>query len=97
MAEFNIGDKRRLTMTFRDVAGDLTDPTTITFLMKEPDGTKTTYISGVNAEMVSVSTGVWRVDWVIEQEGVHNFEFKGTGTVVTAEEAAFRVRRRAVA
>ncbi len=96
MAEYNIGDKRRLTATFTDIDSVLTDPTDITFLMKEPDGTKTTHLSG-SAEVVAVSTGVWYVDWTITQEGIHNYEFKGTGAVVTAEERSFRVRRRAVA
>jgi hypothetical protein len=96
MAEYNIGDKRRLTATFKDINDVLTDPTDITFLMKEPDGTKTTHLSGGGIVTAS-STGVWYVDWTVTQEGIHNYEFKGTGAVVTAEESSFRVRRRAVA
>ena len=97
MAEYNIGDKRRLTATFKNISDVLTDPTTVTFLMLEPDGTKTTLISGADAEVVALSTGVWYVDWTITQACIHNYEFKGTGAVVTAEERSFRVRRRAVA
>lgn len=96
MAEYNIGDKRRLTATFKDIDDVLTDPTVITFIMKEPDGTSTSQVNG-DSVVVSSSTGVWYVDWTITQEGVHNYEFKGTGAVVTAEESSFRVRRRAVA
>ncbi len=97
MTEKNIGDKLRLTSTFRNINSVLTTPTTVTFVLKEPDETKTTYISGVNAEIVTESEGVLHVDWSITQEGVHNYEFKGVGLVDTAEEGSFRVRRRAVA
>ena len=96
MAEYNIGDKRRLTGTFRDINSVLTDPTDITFLIKEPDGTKTTHLSG-GGVVTALSLGVWYVDFTILQSGLHNYEFKGTGAVVTAEESSFRVRDRAVA
>jgi len=44
-----------------------------------------------------IQFSVWYVDFTITQEGIHSYEFKGTGAVVTAEESSFRVRRRAVA
>ena len=94
MSEYNVGDKRRLTGTFTDLAGALDDPTVITFRIKEPDGTITSHASG-GGIVTNISLGVWYVDFTITQEGIHNYEFIGTGDVVTAEESSFRVRRRA--
>ena len=68
-----VGDTRRLTATFTDISDAVIDPTTITFLMHEPDGTETSYVYGTDGENVKSSTGVYYVDWAITQAGWHRF------------------------
>ncbi len=73
--------------------GTLTDPTTVTFSITEPNGTQTTYVNGTDAEAVKDSTGVYYVDWTITQAGRHYWKWAGAGTVITAEEESFTVRK----
>ena len=77
----DVGDKCRVTCTFKNLAGADTDPTAITFKMLEPDGTVTTYVYGVDAELVKSATGIYYVDWTSDQAGRHLYRFIGTGTV----------------
>ena len=69
--------------------GTVTDPTTVTFKMTEPDGTVTTYINGTHAQNVKDSIGVYHVDFTITQAGRHFWEFAGTGALVQLEESSF--------
>ena len=77
---YDLGDTRRLQVTFKDIAGAVADPTTITFKMLEPDGTATTYVVP-NANVTKASTGIYFVDWEFTQRGRHKAEFIGTGVV----------------
>lgn len=90
---YDIGDTRRLTATFTNLAGAATDPTTVTFKVKVPDGTITTYIYGTHAELAKSATGVYYVDYSITQAGRYSYRFEGTGTVATAENGEFYARR----
>lgn len=92
MAIYDIGDGRRLTATFRDMAETPADPTTIGFTMTEPDGTTSTYAYGADAELVREAAGVFHVDWTITQAGRHHYKWTGAGDVIAAEEASFLVR-----
>ena len=58
MTIYDIGDRPTVTGTFTSSAGTLTDPTTVTVRVREPDGTETLYTSPV-ASIVNSSTGVW--------------------------------------
>ncbi len=91
MADYDIGDTRNLSVTF-SVGGSLTDPTTVTFKMKEPDGTETTYVFGTDPELTNPSTGVYTVSWPITQSGIHRYKFVATGTVEQAEQLTFLAR-----
>ena len=76
MTRENVGDKPRLRMEFRS-EGKLTDPTTITFVMLEPDGTKTTYTYALNPTvLVKDATGKYYVDYTIDQAGIHKFPLR---------------------
>lgn len=92
MTIYDVGDGRRLTATFRDINGQLADPTTVTFRMTTPDGATTEYGYGVDAELVRDSLGVYRVDWTVTQPGRHHYRWAGDGDVVVAEETSFTVR-----
>lgn len=90
MATYDIGDVVKLTGTFRDVDGDLANPTTVTLTVLEPDGTTSTPSAS------SSSTGIYTATVTIDQSGTWRYRWEGTGDVVTAEEGSFDVRPRRV-
>ncbi len=94
-AAYDVGDQRRLGVTFTDSAGTLADPTTVTLDMREPDGVVTAW-TVTAGQIVKDSTGKYRADWTIAKEGRHVFKWKGTGVVETAEEGEFYARRSGV-
>ena len=91
----DIGDAEKITATFKNPDGDNTDPTTVTFTMIEPDGTRTTYTSGIDGELTSSATGIWNVTWTFAQEGRHNVVWKGAGALIEAGAAEHYAKRQA--
>ena len=90
---YDVGDTRRLTATFTNLAGAATDPTGVTFSIKKPDGSSTNYIYGTDGQLVKSGTGIYYVDFSITLPGRHSYRFAGTGTVATAENGEFYARR----
>lgn len=86
MNTYTIGDLVRLTGTFTDLSGNLSDPTTSSLVVKSPDGTVTTYPS-----LVHPSTGIYYFDLPITGSGVYYYRYAGTGAVVAAGETQFQV------
>ena len=85
---YDIGDAPTVTATFRNIAGDLTNPTTVTAKMVEPDGTQTTLSTPSNT-----GTGVYTVTVpTFDQSGRHVVKFFGTGAIIAAEETPIDVR-----
>lgn len=79
-------------MTFLDENRSVADPTVVTMRFRKPDGTRTAYVYGTNAEAVRSSTGVYYVDLSIDQAGVWTWRWEGTGgTAAAADEADFTV------
>jgi hypothetical protein len=91
MNTYVIGSMPRLSVTFA-VGGVATDPTTVTFKIKIPAGTITTYVYGVDSQLAKDSTGVYHVDWTTAAEGIHAWRMAGTGACVAADEQLFAVR-----
>ena len=88
---YDLGDTRRLSAAFT-IAGNspaATDPTTLTFKMREPDGTVTTYVEGTDVELVKDSTGNFHVDWLLAQAGKHYYRWIGTGAAAEADTGEF--------
>lgn len=75
--------------TVSDVA---TDPTAVTFKIKDPSSNITTYVYGTDAEVVKASTGNYYVDYDVDEVGVWYFKWRGTGAVVAANESEFYVQ-----
>lgn len=93
---YDIGDTVKLQATIRRASDETpVDPTTVTFKMKEPDATTTIYVYGTHAEVVREGTGVYYVQWPIDQWGRHSYRFEATGNVRTAEETVFNVNKSA--
>jgi uncharacterized protein YfaS (alpha-2-macroglobulin family) len=87
---YDIGDLIVHEATFRDAEGDPTDPTTVTFRLRSPDGTETVV---EQASLTNPSEGVWSYEHVVTgPRGVWFTRWEGTGVVQQAEEATFRVR-----
>lgn len=91
MNSYTIGTQVRLSATFA-IAGVATDPTAVTFKIRVPAGTITTYVYGTDAQLVKSATGVYYVDHTTAAEGIHAWRMAGTGTVVAAEEQRFEVK-----
>lgn len=88
---FRIGQLIELAGEIRNLAGALADPTTVTFRIREPDGTLTAKIHGTDPELEKTATGRYRIEWPATMNGVHWYRFEGTGAVQAAEEASFTV------
>lgn len=93
MYVYDIGDRRKLICEVYDENSALTDPTTLTFMIREPCGTITTYIYGTDAELVKDSVGKYHVYWDCVTAGHYDWRYEADGTVVAAEESHFSVRR----
>ena len=90
--DYDIGDLVRLSATFTNTAGAVTDPTATTCSIRVPSGTVTTHTYGVSADLVRDSTGLFHLDYSPTVEGIHNYRFVGTGACQTAEEKPFYIR-----
>ena len=85
--EYDKGDFARITVTFT-VSGVATDPTTVTFKMREPDGVITTWttVPAVGSIVDDAGAGVFHVDWPVDQTGTHHYRWEGTGAAAAAGE-----------
>jgi len=88
---YDVGDLVRCTGTFTNAAGTAVDPTAVSFMLRAPSGTETTYTYGVDAELVRDGTGVYHVDVDADEEGAWYYRFESTGTGQAAEESRFYV------
>ena len=89
---YDIGDLVRCQGIFTDAASTVTDPAAITFKVKNPSGTTTTYVYGTDAQLVKDSTGTYYVDVSINSAGVWYYRFASTGSGQAAGENYFRAR-----
>lgn len=106
-AMFDVGDTVRAwgvfkAATFTVTAGvpapayALADPTTVTLLVQEPDGTQTPYTYG-GGGVSKHSTGVFYRDLPLTAAGTWRLRWAGTGAAAAAEETLFLVREQATA
>lgn len=91
--EYDIGDKVLLRVTFRDTDGDLTTPTTTTLRIMDPSGNVTVVN---NASISTGGTGIKEYEHTVDEAGEWWYRFNGSGNIVAAEEATFRVRAQQV-
>jgi hypothetical protein len=90
MATYDIGDAVRVSVTFRNEAGALANPTSVTLTVRAPDETVTTVSNSTS------TTGIYSGVVTPDAEGVWRYRFTGTGAVAQAQEGMFTVRRRRV-
>jgi len=86
---YDVGDQVRLTVTIK-TSGIPTDPTGLTFKLRNPQNTiTTTYVFGTDAEVVKESTGVFHFDHTIPESGIHRWRWEATGAAVGAAEGEY--------
>lgn len=83
---YQIGQRIRITVTFRNEAGTPTSPSTVTGTLTLPDGT-------TSALAMSGSAGVHTAEVVATQAGRHYVRVVGSGTVDAAAVGGFVVDR----
>lgn len=83
------GQSITLSVAFTDAAGAAANPTTVTCVVEEPDGTETTYTTPT---ITNPSTGTFRLAYVPDQSGNHTYRWTGTtGSSVAVDEEQFHV------
>jgi hypothetical protein len=81
-----------ITGTFRNAASTLTDPTTITLIVRDPDDELTTYI--YPDDLSRVSQGTYRLTaLLLDKSGTWFYRWEGTGAVEAIDEGAIFVQR----
>lgn len=77
---YQVGDAARITGTFRDDSGTLSDPSVVTFTFRDPAGTEQTYTYGGD-EIVRASAGTYHVDLSLTAAGRWSWEWVASGTM----------------
>lgn len=72
------------------VVGKLTDPTTITFRVKKPDGTTESF-AVPHSQITSPQDGVFVLTYDPAASGTYWYDVKGTGTAKGAAQGSFNV------
>src|SRR5690242_12498095 len=94
MNDYSVGDLIRLSVSFTDSSDQAADPTTVTCLVKRryqlPPVTTSTY-TYAGGTVTKASTGSYYVDFTPTTEGIWDYRWVATGTVVAADEGAFNV------
>jgi hypothetical protein len=86
---YHVGDELRATATFKNLALVLTDPTTVTISIEEPDGTLTPYTYPATVD--KLSTGVFYKDFIPDAPGRWKARAIGTGAVAQVDREEFIV------
>lgn len=84
--KINVGDLITLEGKFK-VENVLTDPTSVTLKVKDPDGTVVTFSHP--STISKVSTGVFTKDYTVAKAGLHEYWWVGTGTCQAVESRSF--------
>ncbi len=87
-----IGDLVTMKTRFANSAGVLTNPTTVTLTITDPDGVITT-LTSPNVLLLNPSTGVWSSDLTLTKANVWMYRWSGTGAVVSGETGYFVVQK----
>ncbi len=84
------GDTVRLSTLF-EVGSVATDPTAVTLVVREPDGTETTYDYPVPATISRDSAGNYHRDIFAGSAGLWSWKWTGTGAAAGIDEGSFTV------
>lgn len=89
---YHVGDLVRISATWTNAAGTAIDPTAVLAQYRDPGGTTTSLVYGVDAALVKDSTGNYHVDVDADEAGWWHYRFYSTGTgQAAAEPSSFYV------
>lgn len=88
---FDVGDLVKLTAAFTNSAGAPSDPAGLSFKVKDPNGNVTTYVYGIDSQVVRASAGNYYVEVSATLAGTWYYRFAGTGNGQAADEGSFSV------
>lgn len=77
MGIYHRGQSVKLAVAFTDAAGNSATPTTVRCLVREPDGTETTYTSITTPAITNPSTGTYQLVLVADQRGTWRYRWEG--------------------
>ena len=78
VSPFASGDTIRFSVTF-SVAEVNTDPTTVTFRTKNPNGVVTSFIYLTDAELIKTAVGIFNIELALNLVGEHHYRWEGGG------------------
>lgn len=90
---YDKNDVVRCSVEFKNTSGTLSDPSVVTFKIKNPAGTTTTYVYGTDAALVKDATGQYHIDVDIDSVGIYYYRFIGSGTLKAANEGKFTIKQ----
>ncbi len=88
--EYDLNDAPTFRCEFQVSSVD-TDPTTVSLLVRKPDGTTTTYT--YSATITKDSTGNYSKQVTLDQRGIWYYAWTGTGTCVASATGTVTVRK----
>lgn len=92
MADLIVSTRVTFVATFRDEAGALIDPSSVTWTVRKPDGSLLDPVgSGTHP-----STGVYKLPVTLNESGRWKVEAQGDGTVIVAGDLVVSARKSAV-
>lgn len=90
---YDYGDERSLKATFTDETGSVTDPSTVTFQLRNPSGTVVTEVyNDPGSTVVKESTGVYSRKTLFNLSGQWIVRWAGAGVYDEAREEVIWVR-----
>jgi len=84
---YDVGDRVIITATFKTSDGVLADPSSVSAVVRAPDGTIQTFTAPAHP-----STGYYEQAVDPSTPGNWRYKFVGTGTMLTVQEGMFYVR-----
>jgi hypothetical protein len=92
LATYDVGDTVRLLANFSDTGGSPHDPTSVSIMYRAPSSIETT-VTTTSTDITHPSTGAYFLDIVIDSAGTWRWRASSTGSLVSAGESVFVVRK----
>lgn len=83
---FDIGDTAHIAITFADLNGVPTDPSTVVLTIQAPDNTASTPTT------VQDGTGLYHYDLALALAGIYRYKWAGTGAINAVQEGEIAVK-----
>lgn len=83
---FDIGDTAHIAITFADLDGVPTNPTTVVLTIQAPDNTSST------PSPTNDGVGLYHYDLAVAMAGIYRFKWTGTGAINAVEEGEIAVK-----